>query len=139
MCPNLNQKLIEFFKKESDIIAIGKPIRFYTIDNAYSGYRMVEFEIDSLIKGEKGVECIIIDQNSMGNCGVYFELCEEYIITGEKITSPIQTYSMTQENHSKELETILNENYTITTSQCRSFRLDTKLADKFLKTKINNK
>ena len=131
-CPSLDKKMIKYLKSESDLIVTGKPVKIFNIDNAHLGYEMVQFDIDSIIKGDQNISCIMIDQNSVGNCGVFFEIGEEYLITGEKIESAKQTYSMTQKSHSNELETIINENYTISTSNCRSFNLSTIAAKEFL-------
>ncbi len=130
-CFPLNSKTIKELKTKSDLIAIGKPIEKITSDYVYEE-DVIVFEIDSLVKGKAEITTIMFNQNNAGNCGEYFELCKEYLITGDMIQNAKETYRMGQTNHSNKLERLIKENYMISTNGCRSFRLESSLAKEFL-------
>ncbi len=121
-CFPLSSKTINGLKTKSDLIAIGKPIKKIK-SNAEYEEEIIVFEIDSLIKGKSDIQTIMINQNNAGNCSEYFELFEEYLITGDKIASAKETYRMGQTYHSEGLEEMINQNYMISTNGCKSFRL----------------
>lgn len=131
-CFPLNARTIEKLKEKSDLIAIGFPTEIIVSENNYEE-DIVVFQIDSLIKGKNlNSRTILINQNQAGNCANYFELCEQYVITGEKIQNVKQTYRMGQNSHSKNLEDLVLENYMISTDGCRTFKLNSSLAETFL-------
>ena len=133
-CPPITDNFINRLKIDSDLIAIGKPIKIFKSENYYE-QDMYLFEIDSLIKGEKSVKSILINQNESGNCSVNFSLSEKYLITGNQIEKIEKTYTMTQIKHSEKFENLIKENYTISTNSCRSFNFNSKLANLFIKNK----
>ena len=92
-CFPLNARTIEKLKEKSDLIAIGFPTEIIASENNYEE-DIVVFQIDSLIKGKNlNSRTILINQNQAGNCANYFELCEQYVITGEKVQNVKQTYN----------------------------------------------
>jgi hypothetical protein len=133
-CFPFNPKSIKGLKTRSDLIAIGKPIEKITVKTDYEE-EMIVFEIDSLIKGNTAIHTILINQNNAGNCAENFELCTEYLITGDQIKNVKATYRMGQTDHSVELEKLVSENYSISTSGCRSFALKSSFAEQFLSEK----
>ncbi len=130
-CFPLNSKSINGLKSRSDMIAIGKPIERIKGESDYEE-DMIVFEIDSLIKGSRKIRTILINQNDAGNCAEYFELCSDYLITGDEIKNAKSTYRIGQTAHSEKLEKLINKYYTISTSGCRSFTLKSNLAKQFL-------
>lgn len=130
-CFPLNSKTIKGLKTKSDLIAIGKPIKKIKGKTDYEK-EMIIFEIDSLIKGNKSTQTILINQNNAGNCAEIFELYTVYLITGNQIKNAKSTYRIGQTEHSDELEKLVNENYTISTNCCRSFKFESSFAKQFL-------
>jgi len=134
-CPILTDKFVSTIKENSDLIAIGQPIEKIILDDEarYTDEIIVRFRIDSLIKGKKSLKTILITQSSAGNCAIGFNPDEKYLITGEKVTSALETYSMTQTKHDKKLDSLIEKNYMLTTHGCRSFLLNSNSAKVFLK------
>ena len=130
-CFPLNSKSINGLKSRSDLIAIGKPVERIKGESDYEE-DMVVFEIDSLIKGSRKIRTILINQNNAENCAEYFELCSDYLITGDEIKNAKSTYRIGQTKHSEKLEKLVGEYYTISTNGCRSFALKSNLAEQFL-------
>src|SRR5690606_16647600 len=109
----------------------GKPIEIIKGETDYEE-EMIVFEIDSLIKGSREIRTILINQNDAGNCAEYFELCTDYLITGDEIKNAKSTYRIGQTKHSQKLEKLVSEYYTISTNGCRSFALRSNPAEQFL-------
>jgi hypothetical protein len=109
-------------KTRSDLIAIGRPIEKIKGKTDYEE-EMIIFKIDSLIKGNKAIHTILINQNNAGNCAENFELSKEYLITGEEIKDVKFIDRIRQIDHSDESEKLLSEYHTISTNGCRSFEL----------------
>lgn len=133
-CFPLNTKTINTLKSRSDLIAIGKPVEKIKGETDYEE-DMIVFEIDSLIKGNSEIHTVLINQNIAGNCAATFELCKEYLLTGDEIKNAKATYSMGQTGHSQKLEKLVNNNYTVSTNGCRFFPLNSDFAKQFLSNK----
>ena len=130
-CFTINSKSINGLKLRSELIAIGKPIKKIKGETGYEE-EMIIFKIDSLIKGSSEIHTVLINQNNAGNCALNFELCSDYLITGDEIKSAKATYRIGQTEHSKELEKLVSEYHTFSTNGCRSFTLKSNLAEQFL-------
>jgi len=130
-CFPFNTKSINGLKTRSDLIAIGRPIEKIKGKTDYEE-EMIIFKIDSLIKGNKAIHTILINQNNAGNCAENFELSKEYLITGEEIKDVKFTNRIRQIDHSDESEKLLSEYHTISTNGCRSFELKSSFAEQFL-------
>lgn len=131
-CPPVNKKIVETVKKRNDFICIGEAIEELKTESAFE-IPMYWLRVDSVLKGQKKIITIIINQNNAGNCLQYFEIGQKYYIIGNYVAHPKEVYSMTQKEHSKPLEKIINENYAITTDVCRSFNVNSKLVEYFFK------
>uniref|UniRef100_UPI0035692160 hypothetical protein n=1 Tax=Zunongwangia sp. H14 TaxID=3240792 RepID=UPI0035692160 len=108
-CFEINSSIVQQLKEKSDLIIIGTPIENITTENKYEE-DIVVFQIDSIIKGENlKSDVIMVNQNQAGNCAASFNLCEKYLVSGEKIKSVKQTYRIGQDNHSEKLENLIVE------------------------------
>jgi hypothetical protein len=84
---------------------------------------MYKFKVDSILKGKKQPKTIIINQNEAGNCSRYFKIGHKYYVIGNEVDDLKEVYTMTQKEHSKNLEKMIKENKVLETDGCRSFSI----------------
>lgn len=124
----MDKEIIETIKKRSDFICMGKAIEELKTDSPFE-MPMYRFKVDSVLKGQTKHKIIIINQNDAGNCSQFFKIGQEYYVIGNKVNRPKKVYTMTQKEHSNNLEKIINENYVISTDVCRSFSVKDNLVE----------
>lgn len=133
--------IIQDLSANSDLVVVGHPIKniddhYVSSNSKYMG-TMILFKVDSIIKGKLTSDTIFINQETMGNCSLFFTSNEKYVIFGQQIKSYKKAENdshASSSGYSNKTLTFRDQNnllpffkdltkkyYTITTNQCVSF------------------